>query len=104
MVRSLCIATAASAVLLAAGASLDHAKAQSLTPLPPGYVPPPHAFGAPTPYGPHDEYGLPPLGPGYELPPYAYQPPPGYGPPLQYGPPPPGYVPPSYAYRAPPGH
>jgi hypothetical protein len=48
-VRCLCIATAASAVLLAAGASLDHAKAQSLTPLPPGYVPPPHAFGAPPP-------------------------------------------------------
>src|SRR5262252_271548 len=96
--RHFCFAIAASAALLAAGASPDCAGAQGANPFPPDYQPPdyglpapgyeplPYAFGSPPAYGHHPEYGQPSRGSG--PPRQAYRPPPGYGPVPQYGPPP----------------
>jgi len=100
--RHLCTAIAASAALLAMGASPHRAGAQGVTAPPPGYEPLPYAYGSPHGYGARPEYGPPP--PGYGPPPHAYGSPPGYGPPRSYSPPPPGYELPPFAYGPAPGY
>src|SRR5260370_33713132 len=98
--RHICIAIATSAALLAAGASLDRAGAQGVTPLPPDYEPPPD-YGRPPGYEPLPYgFGSPH---GYVTPRRAFRPPPRYGPLPPYGPPPLRLWPPPYPSRAPTG-
>jgi hypothetical protein len=116
--RHLCIAIAASTLLLAAGIA-GRAGAASVTPPSLGSESLPYAYGAPHDYRPQPAYG--PTSP-YALAPYSYSlqrrhsrshqhPPqhafrasPAYGPGAKYAPAPTGYGPPSQADGLPPGY